>query len=94
MTMISCGLYRCLLEEDLVPPLPRGHTSDPQSAWLREDNLNWLYARDIHYPSLITALEAKEMVQRYMHLRKKAKVINKPRNQITGRKIRELVSRM
>lgn len=94
MTMISCWLYRCLLEEDLVPQLPWGHNSDPQSAWLREDNLNWLYARDIHYPSLITAPEAKEMVKRYMRLRKKPKVINKPRDQITGREIRELVSRM
>jgi hypothetical protein len=94
MTILSCWLYRCLLEDDLVPPKPRGLNHQPQSKWIREDNLNWMYERDIEYPSLITAPEEKQMVSRFMKMRRRPPLVNKPRVTITTAEIRILVARM
>ena len=94
MTMLSCWLYRCLLEDDLTPPPPRGDNTSPQRKWVRDDNLNWMYRRDITYSSFITAPEAKQMVDRFMKMKNPPPVVNLPRETITTEDIRKLVSHM
>ncbi len=81
--MLSCWLYCCLLEDDLTPPPPRGTNPRPQNTWIREENLNWLYLRDLPYPTYITAPEAKLMVSRFLEMRTAPKVVNTLRVAIT-----------
>jgi hypothetical protein len=88
------ALSHCLLEDELVPTPPCSQNLAPQSKWVREDNLNWIHLRDIPDPAFITVPEAKEMVRRYMKLRRKPKVINKAREPIASEKIHNLVAQM
>jgi hypothetical protein len=81
--MISRWLYWGLLEDNLEPPEPRGINHSPQSKWIREDNLNMMYQRDIDYPMLVTAPEAKQMVNKYLKKKRRQPVMNKPRVTIT-----------
>ncbi len=94
MTMISCFLYQCLLENDLEPPPPRGLNPNPQKEWTKQDNMNWMYLRGIDHSSSITAPEAREQVRILMAKRKTPKVVNSPREPITTEEIRNLVWRM
>ncbi len=89
MSMLSCWLYRCLLEDDLTPPPPRGDNTSPQRKWVRDDNLNWMYRRDITYSSFITAPEAKQMVDRFMKMKNPPPVVNLPRETITTKRTYE-----
>ena len=94
MCMISCQLYHCLLEHDLAPPAPRGPNPKPQSEWIKEDNCNWMYLRDIEFASGITAPEAKQQLQTAMKSRTRYPIVNSPRVFITTNQIRDLIWRM
>jgi hypothetical protein len=96
MTMICTQLYRCLNETELLPPPPRGDNLGPQNKWLREDNINWMYLRDVEHSSKITAPEAREQVRKLMELAPAMQpvVVNTPKDPITTVEIRDLVFRM
>jgi hypothetical protein len=94
LTMVSPTIFRCLLESDLEPPPPRGPNYRPQKEWLKQDNINWMYLRDIEHSSSITAPEAREQVRALLAQRPKPVIVNKERESITTTEIRDLVWRM
>jgi hypothetical protein len=94
MTMISCFLYLCLLEEDLEPLPPRGPNPAPQKEWTRQDNINWMYTREIEYSETITLPEAKEQVRRELG-KSRTPTLKRPLpTPVTRDEIRDLVFRM
>ena len=94
LTMVSTTIFRCLLENDLEPPPPRGPNRNPQKEWLRQDNINWMYLRDVEHSSSITAPEAREQVRVLLAKRRKPAIVNRPREPITVAEIRDLIWRM
>jgi hypothetical protein len=94
MCMISPWLYRCLLEDDLVPPPPCDPGNKPQHKWTKEENVSWMEMRDIDFSPTITAPEAREQVKRLLRKKKKPKVVYTARERIQPDEIRDLVSRM
>jgi hypothetical protein len=94
MCMLSCFLYRCLLEDDLIAPPPRGENPEPQHKWLKQDNITWMYLRDIEYSAAITAPEAKAQVAYSMELSEPFPIVNELPEPISTKEIRDLVFRM
>ena len=94
MCMISCCVYRCLLEDGLTPSPPRGPNTSPQDEWLRQDNINWMYLRGVEFSSAITAPEAKAQVQHLLGLRTPLPILHLMPEPITTDEIRDLIWRM
>ena len=94
MTMISCFIYRCLLEETLKPPPPRGPNPEPQDKWTKQDNMNWMYLRDVEFSGAILATEASAQVKDLLALQTPPPIVNLPQEPITINEIRDLVWRM
>jgi hypothetical protein len=93
MTMISGFLYLCLLEEDLEPSTPRGPNPAPQREWTKQDNINWMYRREVEYSSTITLPESKEQVRRLLATTRQLPIVRELPTPITTEQIRDLVWR-
>lgn len=94
MTMVSTQLYRCLNETGLAPPPRRGENPSPQQEWLREDNMNWMYLRDVDHSPKISAPEARQQVRALLADTIQLPIVNQPKESITTSEIRNLVASM
>ena len=92
--MISCFAFRCLLEDTLTPAPPRGPNTNPQSQWLRQDNLNWLFQRGVKYSPSITAPEATAEVSILMKEETPLPILYLLPEPISTSEIRDLIWRM